>query len=96
MRVAILLAAALALGACRSTTDTGIVVGVQVPPLPENLAQKAEPLPPSDDATLGGIIRDSARNIREYNAKAFQLNDVIDLYNCVREAINKKKEIKCP
>lgn len=85
----------LFLAACKTTDDTGLVVGVQVPALPESLAQRAEALPPNTDTTMGGQVLDNTRNIRAYNEKAFQVNDLIDLYNCVREAVNNKKEIKC-
>lgn len=86
---------ALLLAACNTTKDTGLVAGVQIPPIPENLAQKAGPLSTNEDTTMGGQVRDNTNNIREYNAKAFQVNDLIDLYNCVKEAVNNKKEIKC-
>lgn len=85
----------LLLSACKTPPDTGLVVGVQVPAIPENLAQRAEALPPSSDTTMGGQVLDNTRNIKKYNEKAFQVNDLIDLYNCVREAVNTKKEIKC-
>lgn len=86
---------ALLLSACKTTEDTGLVVGVQIPPIPENLAQRAGPLPANEDITMGGQVRDNTRNISAYNGVAFQVNDLIDLYNCVREAVNNKKEIKC-
>jgi hypothetical protein len=89
-----LLPLVLLLSAC-GHTDTGLAPQIQVPPLPENLAKKATALPASADVTMGGQVKDNTANIQEYNAKAFQLNDVIDLYNCVRDAINNKKEIKC-
>jgi hypothetical protein len=85
----------LLLSGCTATQDTGLAVGVQVPPIPESLAQRAGPLPSSSDTTMGGQVLDNTRNIRAYNEKAFQVNDLIDLYNCVREAVNNKKEIKC-
>lgn len=91
----LVIVAALLLSACKTTTDTGLTTGVQIPPIPENLAQRAEALPPNTDITMGGQVQDNTRNIREYNAKAFQVNDLIDLYNCVREAVNNRKEIKC-
>lgn len=91
-----LIVVALLLSACKTTTDTGLTTGVQVPPIPEKLAQRAGPLPENTDVTMGGQVLDNTRNIRAYNAAAFQVNDLIDLYNCVREAINNKKEIKCP
>jgi hypothetical protein len=85
----------LLLSGCTTPSDTGLAVGVQVPPLPKSLAQRAESLPPNTDTTMGGQVLDNTRNIRAYNEKAFQVNDLIDLYNCVREAVNNKKEIKC-
>lgn len=92
MRILVL---ALLLAGCSTTHDTGLVKGVQIPPIPENLAQKAEALPANSDTSMGGQVLDNTRNIREYNVKAFQVNDLIDLYNCVRDAVNNKKEIKC-
>lgn len=85
----------LFLSACATKPDTGLAPPVQIPPLPEKLAQRAGPLPQSADVTMGGQVLDNTQNIRQYNDKAFQVNDLIDLYNCVREAINNKKEIKC-
>ena len=82
------------MSACK-TPDTGLALQVQVTPIPENLAQRAGPLPPNSDITMGGQVLDNTQNIRTYNEKAFQVNDLIDLYNCVREAINNKKEVKC-
>lgn len=92
MRILVL---ALLLSACSTPVDTGLATPMQVPPLPENLAVKAKALPPSTDLTMGGQVQDNTRNIREYNGVSTQLNYVIDIYNCVREAINNKKEIKC-
>lgn len=86
----------LLLSGCTTPPDTGLVTGVQVPPIPRNLAQRAEALPANTDPTMGGQVLDNTRNIKKYNEKAFQVNDLIDLYNCVREAINNKKEIECP
>jgi hypothetical protein len=90
-----ILIAALLLSACKTTEDTGLTVGVQVPPIPEKLAQRAGPLPANENTTMGGQVQDNTRNISAYNGVAFQVNDLIDLYNCVREAVNNKKEIKC-
>lgn len=97
MNKIVLILSALTLSACKTVQpDTGLATAVQIPPLPENLAQKAGPLPSSDDTTMGGQVKDNTRNIREYNSKATQLNNLIDLYNCVRDAVNNKKEFKCP
>jgi hypothetical protein len=90
-----ILVLALFMSACNTVPDTGLAPPVQIPPIPENLAQRAGPLPPSSDNTMGGQVLDNTQNIRAYNEKAFQVNDLIDLYNCVREAINNKKEVKC-
>lgn len=76
--------------------DIGLAPAVQIPPLPENLAQKAEPLPPVEDATMGGLVQANVEASREYNAVSFQLNKLIDLYNCVQIAVNNKKEPECP
>lgn len=90
-----LLVFALFLSGCATTPETGLATGVQIPPLPEKLAQKAGSLTPNEDTTMGGQVLDNTQNIRQYNDKAFQVNDLIDLYNCVRDAVNNKKEIKC-
>jgi hypothetical protein len=88
------IAVALLLSAC-ATNNTGLAPAVQIPPLPENLAQKAKALPSSNDLTMGGQVKDNTHNIREYNGVSTQLNHVIDMYNCVRDSINNKKEPKC-
>lgn len=94
MRMSIL-ALLLLLPACGVNKSTGLATGVQVPPLPENLAQKAGALPASDDTTMGGQVKDNTHNIRKYNAVSTQLNHIIDVYVCVADAVNNKKEIKC-
>lgn len=94
MKKVLILLGLLALSAC-STTDTGLAKPVQIPPLPESLARRATALQPSSDTTMGGQVRDNTNTIRQYNAVAFQTNDLIDLYNCIREAINNKKEVEC-
>lgn len=88
------LALLLFLAGCK-TTDTGLTAGIQVPPLPAQLSQKAAQLPPASDKTLAGQIRDNTSNIKAYNTQAYQTNALIDLYNCVRESVNSKKEPKC-
>lgn len=65
---------------------------VQLPPLPENLSKKAEPLPPITDPTMGGLVRDGVKTDRMYNDVATRLNAVIDVYQCVRKAVNDKKD----
>lgn len=89
-----ILAVALLLSACGGK-ETGLAPAVQIPPLPGNLAQKAEPLAPITDPTMGGLVQANVDSRRQYNAVSFQLNKVIDLYICVRDAVNNKKELKC-
>lgn len=95
MRLVALLPIVLLLSACASK-DTGLAPAVQIPPLPANLAQKAEPLPPITDPTMGGLVQANIDSSKRYNAVSFQLNKLIDLYSCVKEAVNTKKELKCP
>lgn len=90
----LILALALLTTACAGK-QTGLAPAVQVPPLPGNLAQKAEPLPPITDPTMGGLVQANVDTSRRYNAVSFQLNKIIDLYVCVKDAVNNKKEIKC-
>ncbi len=84
----------LLLSGC-TTKDTGLAHAVQVPALTQNLAQRATQLPPNTDKTMGGQVLDNTSNIRAYNQVSTQTNTLIDLYNCVRESINNKKEPKC-
>lgn len=91
MRVLIL---ALLLAGC-AKPDTGLTTGIKIPELPAELAKRAEKLPENNDQTMGAQVLDNTSNIRAYNSKAFQVNDLIDIYNCVRTAVNEKKEIKC-
>lgn len=84
----------LLLPACMGK-DTGLAPAVQIPPIPANLAQERGQLNPNSDITMGGQVKDNTTNIREYNSVAFQVNNLIHLYNCVREAVNNKKEPKC-
>lgn len=90
-----ILAVALLLSACATNNSTGLAPAVQIPPLPDNLAQKAKALPASSDLTMGGQVKDNTHNIREYNGVSTQLNHLIDVYNCVKDSVNNKKELKC-
>lgn len=84
---------ALLSGCCNR--ETGLAKSIQIPALPANLAEKAKVLPINTDATMGGQVTDNTSNIRAYNKEGHQKNTLIDLYNCVRESINNKKEPKC-
>lgn len=91
----LIIVAALAVSACAHKPDTGLAPAVQIPPIPANLAQKAEPLPPITDPTMGGLVKANIESSKKYNAVSFQLNKLIDLYDCVKDAVNNKKELKC-
>lgn len=88
------------IGLCLSLTACGVAhVPVApdpvIPPaLPSNLAQKAGPLPPLTDPTMGGLQVQAAKDDAQYNSVAWQLNEVIDVYNCVRTAIMNKTDVK--
>lgn len=90
----LILALALLTSACAGK-QTGLAPAVQVPPLPGNLAQKAEPLPPITDPTMGGLVQANVDTSKRYNAVSFQLNKIIDLYVCIRDAVNNKEEPQC-
>lgn len=84
-----LLSATVLLTACASAPPTtGLAKPVQVPPLPYELSRKADRLPDLTDTTFGGCIKDGAATDQQYNAVAFQLNNIIDLYTCVRKSVN--------
>lgn len=91
----LVIVSALLLSACANKPDTGLAPAVEIPPIPENLAQKAEPLPPITDPTMGGLVKANIDSSKKYNAVSFQLNKLIDLYNCVMDSVNNKKELKC-
>jgi hypothetical protein len=75
--------------------DTGLAVAVQVPPLPAQLAEKPKPLPANNDTSMGGQVLDNTRNIRAYNEVGFKYNRLLEYYECVREAVNKRKKPEC-
>lgn len=85
----------LLLAGCTHTPDTGLAVAPQIPELPANLAERAKPLPKLVDPTMGALVLDGTAADQQYNAVGHRNNKLIDLYNCVRDAINNKKEIKC-
>lgn len=83
---------ALLLAACQTTT--GLAPDPKIPDLPANLEKKADQLPPITDPTLGGFVIDSASSSMQYNSVGTQLNNLIDLYNCVKVSMNNKKDPK--
>jgi hypothetical protein len=64
----------------------------QMPALPGSLAKKAGPLPPLTDPSVAGQQKDAVDTDRRYNDAAFQLNNVIDAWFCVRDALNNDKD----
>lgn len=90
MRVLIL---ALLLSACAHKVDTGLVKPVQLPELPSNLSEKAKALPKITGASMGSLVVDGTNADMQYNAVSIQLNNLIDLYNCIKVSVNEKKDI---
>lgn len=91
----VLLLSALLLGGCCKTVDTGLAKPVRIPDIPSGLSEKAGPLPQLTDPSMGALVLDGAASDMQYNEVAHRNNKLIDLYNCVKESINNKKEIKC-
>lgn len=90
------IALTLFLTSCSKTTGTGLETTLRrVPDAPTELTVKARPLAPNNDKTLAGQIRDNNNNIKTYNDVAHRYNTLIDIYQCVKEAINSGKEPKC-
>lgn len=76
--------------------DTGLAPPAQLPPLPERLAEKSYQLPANSDTSMGAQVLDNTNTIKQYNQVATDKNRLIDIYNCVRDSINNKKDvIKC-
>lgn len=66
----------------------------KVPELPANLRKKADRLPELTDRTVEGQQKDAMETDRAYNSIAFQLNAVIDAWECVRSTLNDNKDPK--
>lgn len=97
MKKLFILAAALALSACahkQDTPDLGIAPPPEVPVLPDNLKQKAVRLPDITDPTLAGAHIEGAMTDRKYNDVAIQLNQLIDIYECIRVSLKDRKDPK--
>lgn len=75
-------------------TTIGKAPPPKVPALPANLAKKAGSLPPLTDPTVAGVQKDGAATDRLYNDVAIQLNNVIDAWSCVMDALNNEKDAK--
>lgn len=94
MRKFISVLIAMSLVACSHKPETGLALGPRIPDLPANLAKKAGPLPPITDASMGGLVLEGTASDMKYNEVSHQLNNLIDVYNCVKISINEKKDIK--
>lgn len=75
--------------------NVGMAQPVQVPEMPVELSTKATRLPDITDPSFSNIILDGADTDIQYNSVSHQLNNLIDFYNCVRIAVNEKKELQC-
>ncbi len=73
-------------------TTIGSAPAPKMPELPGSLAKRAKPLPQMTDRTAAGQQRDAVQTDRQYNAVAHQLNNVIQAWGCVREALNEQKD----
>ena len=95
MKKLVLLPILLSLSACLGTSSEGNpgVEPVKIPPLPAQLAQKAERLPDLTDNTMGGRELDASETDRRYNAVSHQLNSIITLYQCVEKSINNRENV---
>lgn len=94
----IIIAAALLLGACAGKPDVPDIGPGAPPPeapaLPDSLRKKAERLPDITDPTMGGSHLDGIETDKKYNKVAWQLNTLIDLYECVRISIRDRTDPK--
>lgn len=97
-KILLALAMLAALGGCKTTNDPDLELGeakaVQVPELPAVLAKRAERLPDITDPSMGGIQLDGIHTDKQYNEVAHQTNALIDVYNCVRDAVNARDASK--
>ncbi len=66
----------------------------KMPALPKTLAKRAGPLPPLTDPSVAGQQKDAADTDRRYNDVAHQLNNVLDAWDCVLDALNNEKDAK--
>lgn len=91
----LIIASLIFLSACAHDTDIGLANPVKIPDLPLSLAIRADRLPDLTDPSMGAQQIDSTATDIKYNNVAFQVNNLIDLYQCVQKSINEKKDIKC-
>lgn len=85
---------AFLLSAC-NPKQSPIVSSPRVPDLPANLAIAATNLPLISDTTMGTAHIQGVKDDMQYNALRDRYNNLLSLYNCIKESINKRKEVKC-
>ncbi len=92
MKKIILIMSAILLSGCATTKDPNLELGrsIQVPELPSSLNQRANRLPPLRSGSMAAIQRDGVATDRAYNDLAHRYNAIIDLWACVRQAVNNR------
>ncbi|MFZ4165282.1 hypothetical protein [Brevundimonas sp. NPDC058933] len=85
---------ALTLSGCITKPVPVTPTPVQMPALPAPLNQRAQDLPPLVATDLHGMIRESMATDRAYNEVRDRLNTVLDVYDCVRTAMNSGSDAK--
>lgn len=84
---------ATSLVGCKHTQpDVGLAKPVALPALPPYLSKKAERLPDLTDPSMGAAHIDGAETDIKYNEVAHQLNTLIEVYECVKEALATDKD----
>lgn len=92
MRTLLTLVLCVSLSGC--CTPTPPPNSVRIPDLPPQLQIRAQPLPKLIDPTMAAQTNDSVNTDMKYNAVATQLNQVLTIYDCIKVAVNDKKDIK--
>lgn len=86
---------ALSLSACATTGDPkpelGTAPAAKMPRLSAPLKERAEPLPPITDRSLGGIHKDGVNTDVKYNDLALRYNFIINAWDCVADALEKRE-----
>jgi len=88
--------ASLTLVGCATThefTPDG-VTPVRIPDLPAGLSIKANQMPQIESNSMGAHVSAGVDADIAYNDVAFKYNHLIDLYNCVKQSINNKTDLK--
>jgi hypothetical protein len=91
--LAAILSVSLMISGCTTPLpDIGLADPVQAPPLPENLAQRAGPLPQTEITNGAELVLEYGNSIQAYNKLSHQTNGLITFYQCVREALNNETD----